>query len=61
MKEREEGLYFNGNLARAVLMFYNAVDATRDGRSDSRLGRVMYQGQMDKKGLGNGHGEGGGS
>jgi hypothetical protein len=61
MKEREEGLYFNGNLARAVLMCYNAVDATRDGRSDSRLGRVMYQGQMDKKGLGNGHGEGGGS
>lgn len=61
MKERKEGLYFNGNLARAVLMCYNAADATRDGRSDSRLGIAMYQGLMDKKGLGNGHGEGRGS
>ncbi len=61
MKERKEGLYFNSNLARAVLMCYNAADATRDGRSDSRLVIVMYQGLMDKKGLGNGHGEGRGS
>jgi hypothetical protein len=48
-KDNAEGggeVYFNGNLARAALMCYNAVDATRDGRSDSRLGRMMYQGQM---------------
>jgi hypothetical protein len=39
-------VYFNGNLARAALMCYNAVDAMKDGRSDWRLGRMMYQGQM---------------
>ncbi|KAL7477365.1 hypothetical protein ACHAW6_003175 [Cyclotella cf. meneghiniana] len=38
--------HFNGNLARAVLMCYNAVDAVRDERSDSRLARMMYQGQI---------------
>mmetsp|Transcript_5730 Transcript_5730/g.11782 ORF Transcript_5730/g.11782 Transcript_5730/m.11782 type:complete len:439 (+) Transcript_5730:82-1398(+) len=38
--------YFNGNLARAALMCYHAVDGTRDSRADSRLLRVMYQGQM---------------
>ena len=45
MKENED-LCFNGNLARATLMCYNAIDATRDDRSDSRLGRLMYQGQL---------------
>jgi len=40
-----EGLHFNGNLARAALMSYNAVDGTRDARADSSLLRVMYQGQ----------------
>ena len=39
-------LHFNGNLARAALMCYNAVDATRDSRADSRLLRSMYQGQQ---------------
>ena len=39
------GFIFNGNLARAVLMCYNAVDAVRDERSDSRLVRMMFQGQ----------------
>ncbi|KAL3768618.1 hypothetical protein ACHAWO_009637 [Cyclotella atomus] len=39
-------VYFNGDLARAVLMCYNAIEA-RDGRSDSRLGRVMYRGEMN--------------
>lgn len=43
-----EGLYFNGNLARAALMSYNAVDGTRDERADSGLLRAMYQGQ-DRK------------
>lgn len=38
-------VFFNGNLARAALMCYNAMDATRDTRADSRLLRVMYQGQ----------------
>jgi hypothetical protein len=51
INDGEEGrglVYFNGDLARAVLMCYNAVDAARDFRSDSRLARVMYRG--DKKG-----------
>ena len=39
-------VYYNGNLARAALMCYNAVDGTRDSRSDSRLVRSMYQGQQ---------------
>lgn len=39
-------VYYNGNLARAALMCYNAVDATRDRRADSRLLRAMYQGQQ---------------
>ena len=30
-----------------MLICYDAVDAARDGRSDSRLGRVMYRGEMD--------------
>eukprot|EP00985_Skeletonema_marinoi_P013861 scaffold6934_cov105-Skeletonema_marinoi.AAC.3 len=38
--------HYNGNLARAALMCYNALDATRDPRSDSRLMRSLYQGQM---------------
>ena len=42
---RQQRLHYNGNLARAVLMCYNAVDGTRDDRSDSRLLRVMYQGR----------------
>jgi hypothetical protein len=46
-KERD-GLHFNANLARAALMCYNAVDATRDARSDSRMARMMYQGQVVK-------------
>lgn len=45
----EDMLYLNPNLARAVYMCYNALDATRDGRSESRLGRVLYQGQLVKK------------
>jgi hypothetical protein len=40
-------LHYNGNLARAALMCYNAVDATRDRRADSRLLRSMYQGQQN--------------
>lgn len=40
-----EDLYFNGNLARAALMAYNAMDGTRDDRADSSLLRAMYQGQ----------------
>ena len=42
-KEQQRQLYYNGNLARAVLMCYNAVDGTRDTRSDSKLLRFMYQ------------------
>lgn len=42
-KEQQQQLYYNGNLARAVLMCYNAVDGTRDTRSDSKLLRFMYQ------------------
>lgn len=38
-------LHHNGNLARAALMCYNVVDGTRDARADSKLLRVMYQGQ----------------
>ena len=38
--------HYNGNLARAALMCYNALDGTRDSRSDSRLMRSLYQGQM---------------
>jgi len=41
-------LYYNGNLARAALMCYNAVDGTRDSRADSSLLRVMYQGQKSE-------------
>ena len=40
-------LYYNGNMARVVLMCYNAVDGTRDARSDSRLLRAMYQGRKE--------------
>ena len=41
------GEYYNGNLARAAMMGYNALDATRDSRSDSRLLRSLYQGQVN--------------
>lgn len=44
---RDGTVHHNGNLARAALMCYNAVDGTRDARADSRLLRVMYQGQED--------------
>lgn len=37
-------LHHNGNLARAALMCYNAVDGTRDAGSDSGLARAMYRG-----------------
>jgi hypothetical protein len=57
LSEQEGLVYFNGDLARAVLMCYNAVEAARDGRSDSRLGRVMYRGEMN--GVGGGGSEGG--
>ena len=40
-------VHFNGNLARAALMCYNAVDGTRDVRADSSLMRAMYQGQKN--------------
>lgn len=43
---KDGNLHFNGNLARAALMCYNAVDGTRDERADSKLMRVMYQGQQ---------------
>ena len=39
-------VHYNANLARAALMCYNAVDGTRDVRSDARLTRTMYQGQQ---------------
>jgi hypothetical protein len=44
-QQQQQRRYHNGNMARAVLMCYNAVDGTRDVRSDSRLLRVMYQGR----------------
>lgn len=44
----DDGLHFNGVLARAALMCYNAVDGTRDSRADSSLLRVMYQGQKQE-------------
>ncbi|KAL3822376.1 hypothetical protein ACHAXA_010854 [Cyclostephanos tholiformis] len=44
---KRQPLYYNGNMARAVLMCYNAVDGTRDARSDSRLLRAMYQGRKE--------------
>jgi len=37
--------YYNGNLARFILMCYNSIDGTRDDRSDSLLVRSLYQGQ----------------
>jgi hypothetical protein len=40
------GVYYNGNLARAALLCYNALDGGRDGRSASYLPRLLYQGQM---------------
>jgi len=36
----------NGNMLRAVLLCYNVVEGTRDGRSASYLPRLMYHGQM---------------
>ena len=47
-QQQQQQRYYNGNMARAVLMCYNAVDGTRDGRSDSRLLRVMYQGRKEE-------------
>ena len=41
-------IHYNGNMARVVLMCYNAVDSTRDARSDSALARSMYQGQKQE-------------
>lgn len=40
------GLYYNGNLARAAMLCYNAMDGGRDGRSASYLPRLLYQGQL---------------
>lgn len=48
MTKEDESLHFNGNLARAALMCYNAVDGTRDSRADSSLLRAMYQGQKSE-------------
>jgi len=45
---KDGGAHYNGNLARAALMCYNAVDGTRDSRSDSSLLRTMYQGQQNE-------------
>ena len=39
-------LHYNGNLLRAALLSFNAVDAARDTRSSSFLPRLMYQGQL---------------
>ncbi|KAL3805225.1 hypothetical protein ACHAW5_010038 [Stephanodiscus triporus] len=47
-EQQQQRCYYNGNMARAVLMCYNAVDGTRDARSDSRLVRVMYQGRKEE-------------
>ena len=35
-----------------MLFCYDTVDAVRDGRSDSRLARVMYQGVVNGVGGG---------
>jgi len=43
-KIKETGLHYNGNLARTILLCYNAVDGARDERS-SYLPRLLYQGQ----------------
>lgn len=40
------GEEFNENLARAALMGYYSVDATRDSRSSSYLPRSLFQGQL---------------
>jgi len=40
------GLHYNGNLARAALMCYHAVDGARDARSSSYLPRLLFQGQQ---------------
>ena len=40
------GLHYNGNLARAALLSYNAVDAARDPRTSSFLPRLVFQGQL---------------
>ena len=45
-KVAETGYHYNGNLARASLLTYNAVDAARDVRTSSFLPRLMYQGHL---------------
>jgi hypothetical protein len=40
---QQTGESYNGNLARAILMCYHAVDAVRDARSSSILPRLMFQ------------------
>jgi hypothetical protein len=42
-------LHYNGNLARAALLSYNAVDGARDARASSFLPRLMFQGQLYSK------------
>lgn len=49
-KEAETGFHYNGILARASLLSYNAVDAARDVRTSSFLPRLMYQGQLYARG-----------
>jgi hypothetical protein len=43
------GENFNENLARTVLMTYNAVEGTRDSRSSSYLPRLMFKGQLQQQ------------
>lgn len=45
---KDGDVHYNGNLARAALMCYNAVEGTRDSRADSSLLRVMYSGQKNQ-------------
>ena len=45
-KTKKSGKSYNGNLARAALLCYNAVDGARDARASSFLPRLMYQGQL---------------
>jgi len=42
----DTGVHYNGNLARAALLCYNALDGARDARSSSYLPRLVYQGQL---------------
>jgi len=38
------GLHYNGNMARLIMMCYNAVDSAKDDRSSSYLPRIMFRG-----------------